>query len=163
MLAAVEALSETALLFYGWILLPPEISLLLMNGLFSVQAILNLVDIFKYSICPSSYVNLDSTSLRTPAPSAFWRGLILIIVIVGLLMQCTGLTISSLLFGLAAVEPGVYITIVACTLLLSLAWSDRIQRLTNIPNLSTLGKKFKQYADKHNYEPTARWKSSKYR
>ena len=59
-MAAVEAVSETALLFYGWILLPPEISLLLMNGMFSVQAILNFIKLCKYSICTSNYEDIDT-------------------------------------------------------------------------------------------------------
>ena len=161
-LAAVEALSETALLFYGWIILPPEISLLLMNGMFSVQAIWNFIKLCKYGICTSSYENIDTLPPRwLSSTRGYCRLLVVIVLIIGLLMQFAGLTLACVFAGLASIGPEV-ITIAVCTLMLSLAWSDRIQRLVTIPNLSSLGKRFKQYAEKHNYQPAARWKSSKY-
>ena len=47
MLAAFEAVSETALLFSGWILFPPEISLFLRNGMFITPTILALFQLYK--------------------------------------------------------------------------------------------------------------------
>ena len=43
MLAALEALSETALVFGVWILFPPEISLFLRNGMFIIPTFLALI------------------------------------------------------------------------------------------------------------------------
>ena len=110
-MAAVEAVSETALLFYGWILLPPEISLLLMNGMFSVQAILNFIKLCKYSICTSNYEDIDTLPPRwLPSPRGYCRLLVVIVIIIGLLIQFAGLALACVFAGLAAVGPEVLIT-----------------------------------------------------
>ena len=189
-MAAVEAASETALLFYGWIVLPPEISLLLMNGMFSVQAVLNLIEVVKYGF--TTYDNIDNPRpgwVPTPKPIAkatitrhYCSSLVIITFIIGLLIQFSGLTsicvfvsLNETWYETAAAAVGTpqpllsgplligTLTIAVCTLLLSFVWSDKIQRLVTIPDqkLSTLSQQFKEYAEKHKYKPTARWTSSK--
>ena len=179
-LAAVEALSETALLFYGWILLPPEISLLLMNGLFSVQVILNLIKLYHYGFTKYEIIADNLRPVWIPNKPKIWCScLLLLIFLIGLLMQLGGLVLVPVFVSLnetneTSRRSGVMVhtgettwplgalVIVLCTLLLSFAWSDKIQRRVTIPNLNTLSEQFKKYAEKHKYEPTSRWKSSEF-
>lgn len=163
-LAIFEVISVTAIFFCSLIMLPPEIALLLMNGMFSAQAVVNFVRICKYG--GFSQYNCIEQPQWVPE-SQCYTIIASIMQVVGSLLQFGGIILAFTFFGLGLpkTNPDSIAKIIfagaVCFLLLSICWTEKIQRLATIPNLTTLGSQFKRYAEKHKYQSTARWKASK--
>ena len=189
MVAAAEAISETGLLFCGWILPPPEISLFLMNGMFLVPGFVDMLIYAKHSH-KSKYGKADPLKSNEGKPGSStkpcsslrhfrnrvaggWcskRSTVLnaILQVVGLLFQLVGILLACVFVSLVAMETAPVMTWIVLggtaglSLLLSTIWVGRVQQLLEIPNLNTLSTEYKEYAKKNNFEPTARWKASKH-
>ena len=106
-MAAVEAVSETALLFYGLILSPPEISFFLMNGMVLFPAVINLIiHLGRSHQCSnactcllhwSSRKGYVTISERQPSTSSILKT---VVQILGVLFQFVGIVFACVFVGL---------------------------------------------------------------
>ena len=175
MLAAFEAASETALLFSGWILFPPEISLFLMNGMFVAPTILpllfrlhtNLTANFRYA----RFINDDNVepnddsngvdSLEDCKHKKRCRILNTVLQVAGLLFQLVGMVLVYKFIGFDVRKTAPVMTWIVlggtavCSLLLSAIWTGKVQKMLTIANVTNLSPHAKMH------DPTARWKASK--
>ena len=170
----MEAVAESFLVFYVFITLPPEISIILMCGVFSTQSLFQAVtNVYYYckrgnkDYSPIGHANLI---LQYGKRHHFFVNFIMIC---GLLCQILGLlcvmTFSlkayldvghNRILGLALVIP--------CLLMLSFSWSSLMQKFTFNPSQSSIQKALNRkrthilrQEDYNEITITARWKTSK--
>lgn len=174
----MEAIAESLLLFYVFITLPPEITVILMCGAFSTQSLVQAVSNVCYYCKRDNkdryrshdYISDGSTN-STHQYGMGRRCFISFIRISSSLYQIIGLgfvtaflvleyrnTEEKRVFGLFLAVP--------CLLILSFTWSTRIQRLTFFPSKVSIKramKKCRRVSDPENFDETsvtARWKAS---
>lgn len=175
----MEAVAESLLLFYVFITLPPEITVILMCGAFSTQSLVQAVS----NVChyckrgnksrssSRDYIS-DEHANSTIQHGMGRRCFTSFIRISSSLYQIIGLglvtaflvieyrnTEENRVFGLFLAVP--------CLLILSFTWSTRIQRLTFFPSQVSIKRAMKkicrQVSDPENFDETsitARWKAS---
>ena len=171
----MEAVTESFLVFYVFITLPPEITVILMCGVFSTHSLFQAVSNV-YSYCKRvnnrdySPIGHDSDNLLLQYEKRH-HCLVNFVMICGLLCQILGLSFvmgflmkvyfDSRILGLSLVIP--------CLLILSISWSNLVQKFTFKPDKKSLKKvlKRKKSCKSHQKDDddktiiTARWKSSK--
>ena len=172
MLAAFEAVSETALLFSGWILFPPEISLFLMNGMFVAPTILpllfrlhaNLTANFRYARFRNDDnvdPNDDADGVEVCKHNKRCCILNTILQVAGLLFQLVGMVLVYIFIGFDVRKTAPVVTwivlggTVVFSLLLSAIWTGKVQKMLTIADVTNLSPHAKMH------DPTARWKASK--
>ena len=170
----MEAVAESFLVFYVFITLPPEITVILMCGVFSTESLFQAVtNVYYYckhgnrDYSPIGHANLILQYGK------HHHCFVNFIMICGVLCQVLGL-LSVMTFllkayldvghnrilGLALVIP--------CLLILSFTWSSLMQKFTFIPSQKSIQKALnrkrarKLYLEDYNEMTiTARWKTSK--
>ena len=175
----MEAIAECLLLFYVFITLPPEITVILMCGAFSTQSLVQAISNLCYyckrgnqNHSPShDYVSdeqLNSTlqfGMRRRCFRSFIRISSSLYQIIGLGFVTAFLVLEyrnteqHRVFGLILAVP--------CLLILSFTWTTRIQKLTFFPSKVSIKRAMKkitrQVSDPENFDETtitARWKAS---
>ena len=161
-LAFTEAITETFLVFFIFITLPPEVSVVLMCGVYSTQS---LIECFRniYCYCKrqsgrrSDYmpVETDDDVDMIYQVNKGNHCVINCVSSLGFLCQFSGLVaVTGFLITAYTVEAGQnrileFVLAVPCLLLLSFVWSRKIQKLTYTP-----------MGNPRN-NATARWRASK--
>ena len=172
----MEAVAESFLVFYVFITLPPEITVILMCGVFSTQSLFQAVtNVYYYC----KHGNRDYSPIGGHANLILQYGkchhcFVNFIMICGLLCQIIGLVcVIGFLVKAAYVIPGHnrimgLVFLIPCLLVLSFSWSSLMQKLTFTPSQASLQqaleKKRSYKSHRNDYNETiitARWKSSK--
>ena len=169
----MEAVAESFLVFYVFITLPPEITVILMCGVFSTQSLFQAVtNVYYYckrgnrDYSPIGHANLIlQYGKRHHCFVSFIMTCGLLCQILGLLSVMTFLLKAYLdvghnrILGLALVIPSL--------LMLSFSWSRLMQKFTFIPSQTSIQKALNRkrshilHQDYNEMTITARWKTSK--
>ena len=159
-LAIFEAFFESALLFCGWILLPPVITIFFMNGMILMPAVIQQI-----------YEKLENLKLPAARPQSSLVSSpksVKLCTVFGVLLQVVGIVLVYVFIGLEIKEKAsalswiILVMTLAVTLSLSAIWTSKIQRLLTIPNLDSISVEYREYAKKTNYDLSARWIASEY-
>ena len=170
----MEAVTESFLVFYVFVTLPPEITVILMCGVFSTHSLFQAVTNVCYyckRVNNRDYfpVGHDSANLLLQYEKRH-HCLVNLVTICGLLCQILGLScvmgflmkvyFDSRILGLSFVIP--------CLLILSISWSNLVQKFTFIPSQTSLQQVLERKRSRKSHGKdddktiiTARWKSSK--
>ena len=147
-----------------FISLPPMIVIFLMSGLFSVQGIINIYSIARskpgYQQLPGSAVPYAATFLQLTKGK---KWLLVMLILLGICLQIGGVgSASSFMIADRDILP-IGCFSIPCFLLLSLAWTNSIQKLTFSPSKAFIERAQKlAVSSGHSIKPvSARWKASK--
>ena len=177
-------MAESFLVFYVLITLPPEISVLLMCGIFNIQSLFQAcTNVYYYCkrdssvghnnvISSQSYSPIGPNNVMIPYGKSYWRRIF--ISVCSLLCQIFGLVcVMGFLVKAAYQIPGHdrFIGLgflIPCLLVLSFSWSSLIQKWTFTPSQASLQQALERkrsynsnLKDYNETTITARWKSSK--
>ena len=180
----MEAVAESFLVFYVFITLPPEISVLLMCGIFNTQSLFQAAtNVYYYCkrdssighnnvIGSQSYSPIGPDNVMIPYEKSYWRRIF--ISVCSLLCQIFGLVCVMGFLVKAAYQIQEHnriiglVFLIPCLLVLCFSWSSLIQKLTFTPSQASLQealeRKRSYNSHRKDYDETiitARWKSSK--
>ena len=167
----MEAVAESCLVFYVFITIPPEVSVVLMCGVVSIHSIVQTIIYIHYYFKYNGQENKFSLLGGNKAVLNFGKChhiFVNFISICGLVCQIVGL-ISATAFLIKEYESAELgrilgpVLAIVCLLILSFTWSSLIQKLTFLPNLKSIQSgtiRDQQISDGTTI--TARWKTSKW-
>ena len=172
----MEAVAESFLVFYVFITLPPEISIILMCGVFSTQSLFQtFINVYYYCKRGSKdYSPIGHNNVMIQHEKSCYRHFVTFISICSLFCQIFGLVCVIGFLAKAAYQiPGHnrilgLAFVIPCLLMLSFSWSSLIQKWTFTPSQTSLQqalerkRSYKSHRnDYHDTTITTRWKSSK--
>ena len=166
----MEAVAESCLLFYVFITLPPEVSVVLMCGVVSIHSIIQaIIYIYYYfnSNGPENNLALIGSNKMVLKFGKCHHTFVNFISICALICQIFGLTISTAFLIKEYMNAELDrilgpVLAIPCLLLLSFTWSSLIQKLTFFPNLKSMQSEMRRdHQNRDGTTITARWKASK--
>ena len=161
----MEAVAESCLLFYVFITLPPEVSVVLMCGVVSIHSIIQAIIYIYYYFSSNRQENnlpLIGSNKMVLKFGKCHHTFVNFISICALICQIFGLIISTAFLIKEYINAELDrilgpVLAIPCLLLLSFTWSSLIQKLTFFPNCAM--RSVQQNRDGTTI--TARWKASK--
>ena len=166
----MEAVAESCLLFYVFITLPPEVSVVLMCGVVSIHSIIQAIIYIYYYFSSNGQENKFSLIGSNKVVLKFGKChhiFVNFISICAIICQILGLLCMTV-FLIKAYESAKLnkilgpVLAIPCLLILSLTWSSLIQKLTYFPNLKSMQSEMRRnHENRDGTSITARWKASK--
>lgn len=140
--------------------LPPEAVIFLMTGLFSIQGILNVLSFCNIGVRHrAGYEQLANGNYDPNLQMEKWKKMFLVILsLLGVLLQF-GIVIVVILVRDQKI---LLIVMIACLLILSIVWTNKLQKLTFRPSQAFIDKPRKSAAMLVGIKTSARWKASKF-
>ena len=166
----MEAVAESCLLFYVFITLPPEVSVVLMCGVVSIHSIIQAIIYIYYYVKSNGQENnlpLIGSNKVVLKFGKCHHTFVNFISICAIICQILGL-LSAIAFLIKEYENAELgrilgpVLAIPCLLILSFTWSSLIQKLTFFPNSKSMqSATIRENENRDDTTITARWKTSK--